>query len=160
MGAHFTSLLKQTPTLFNHLTRVVQANPVVAWFRGFSLPWPPEAATVQRCAPYIFGGVYVPKLAWDLWTLFKKAPIDDEMQAECDAELDVALAKCHELLQAFVTADIEVPEGTRAAELKSHIIRCTRTIFEVYGCQPPVHAASNADSVSYTHLTLPTIYSV
>ena len=45
------------------------------------------------------------------------------------------------------------PQTTEFKKLRKRIVRATREAIERYGMVDP-------DSVSYTHLTLPTIYSV
>lgn len=132
MGAHFTTLLKSSGETFTRISRLLQSLSIVRWMQKLNLPWPPRAQTVQRYAPYLLICVYLPKLAWDVYTLLKKVPVNDELQAESDAELQVALAKGLELLRAFVKADIRLPAGSSSEKVQSEVRRCAALLLDRY----------------------------
>jgi hypothetical protein len=138
MGARLVQqLVQHSPALLARVTRYVQQLRVVQFLSGFNIPWPPSAAAVQQNAPYVFLSVYLPKLLFDVWTITRRVPLDDELRKESDAELAAAIAKASSALHAFVEADWQVPEGTRAHVNKDLVARCIRMLLGKYGFEPP-----------------------
>ena len=93
----------------------------------------PSLEAVNRSAPYIFFGLYLPKLALDIHTIRKDVPVDEKLAEERRADLQEALARVDAVLYQFHKLDIPVPAGSRLESLKNHARAGIAEFFEEHG---------------------------
>lgn len=140
MGALLTSLLRKSSLFLENIVRFLAQLRAIKFVRS-KISWPPSAAGVRRNAPYLFLGVYLPKLIFDIWTITRRVPIDEELLRESEAELTACVAKSGQVLNAFLAADIPVPKSSPLFDSKLKIFNCIRLLLQKYGMHKP-HKAS------------------
>lgn len=132
MGAHFTALYVKYSTLTDHLAKYIASFRLFKYIASWSIDWPPRPRTVQKFAPLVFFGLFLPKLFSDLWILRKRVPIDEKLKQENELEQQILCNKSLDLIKSFIEVDIALPNESKLKELKEVVMPCCELVLQKY----------------------------